>query len=195
MQTQIKKFALRVAVALAAVVTLLPNCAHAGLAGTTTEDATLTQYDGDQIAVKIHADRVFPDHEKWGFFRVSVLPLAVVQGARVQISSAAHLTNALRALNSLNFPTRAARRVELRQVEISLLEEKDSRLRAALARIQSAGVLELSGVSLGASLGVSNPISKATLQISGPSAGLLRWRDGEKERELFILQPPEKPRP
>jgi hypothetical protein len=192
MQTWFTGFVRRAAAWLTAGVSLAAF-AQAGRFGSgMVEDATLTQYDGDRIVARVHVDRVFPDYEKLGFFRVSLFPLAVIEGARAQVFSAAYLTNAIERMNSLNRSARGARHVELRQLEICLFDEKDPRLRAAQARIKSPGVLELSGMRLRDS---SNTIAKATLQISGSAAGHLRWRDGEKEIDLFVLQPPEKTKP
>ena len=147
----------------------------------------MTEYDDVQPIVKIQAARIFVDHEKCGFFRLGLVPLAVVQGVRVQLESAGRLTNALASLNSWNLATRNLRRLEIRDLEISMLGEKEPRLRAATARANAAGVLELLHVSLPGR--PAGSFSKATLQMTGPAAGRLRWRDGEKDAELFILNP------
>jgi len=165
-----------------------PGRVHAGgLFGQAAEHLTLTEYDDVQPIVKIQAARIFVDHEKYGFFRLGLVPLAVVQGVHVQLESAGRLTNALACLNSWNLSARNLRRLEVRDLELSLLGEPEPRLRAATARANAAGAWELSHVSLPD--GLAGSISKATLQMTGPAAGRLRWRDGEKEAELFILKP------
>ena len=119
--------------------------------------------------MKIRVARIFADHEKYGYFRFGLMSLAVVQGVHIEIESACLLTNALVKLNSWNLSTGNLRRLELRDLQISLLGEKEPRLRAARARVGSSGNLELSSVSVA---GVeAATISKATLQISGPVAG------------------------
>lgn len=162
--------------------------------GASAENATLTEYDGAQVVAKVHATRVFVDHEKWGFLRVGLLPLAVVQGVQIQIQSAGLLTNALSDLNSLNLSSANLRHLEIRDLQISVLGENEPRLRAARARIGSSGALELSNVSMVGSNGGPIFLAKATLQISGSAAGSLRWHDGEKATEFLVLKPksPEK---
>jgi len=148
---------------------------------------TLTEYDDVRPIVKIQAARVFLDHERIGFFRLGLVPLAVVQGAQVQLESADRLTNALASMNSWNLGSRSLRRMEIRELELSLLGEPEPRLRAATARANAAGALELSKVSLPGR--PAGSIAKATLQLTGPAAGCLRWNDGDKMTELFVLKP------
>ncbi len=162
------------------------------LFGPSVEHVRLTEYDDVQPIVKIQAARIFVDHEKYGFFRLGLVPLAVVQSVRIQLESAGRLTNALASLNSWNLATRSLRRLEVRDLEISLFGEPEPRLRAATARVNAAGDLELSNMSLPGRLAGS--ISKATLQMTGSAAGRLRWHDGEKEAELFILKPAPTPK-
>ena len=167
-----------------------PGQIHAGgLFGSAAEHVTLTEYDDVQPVCKIQAARIFVDHEKWGFFRLGLVPLAVVQSAHVQIASADRLTNALASLNSWKLSSGGLRRLEIRDLEISLFGDKTPRLRAATARPNASGALDLSKVSLTGGPTVS--ISKATLQMIGPDAGRLRWRDGDKEAELSVFKPSE----
>ncbi len=195
MQTLFKNFGAGVTIGLLGLWTQVPNHLHAeGLFGP-TENATLTEYDGDQVIARVHADRVFMDHEKWGFFRVGLLPLAVVQGVQVQILSDSFLTNALSDLNSLNLASANLRHLEFRDLQISLLGEIEPRLRAATARLNPSGALELFRVSLTSCTGEPVSRAKATLQISGAAAGRLRWQDGGKEIELLVLKPPQKLKP
>jgi len=190
MQTLGKSLGAYVTICFLALWTQVPDCLQAGgMFGSSAENATLTEYDGAQVIAKAHATRVFVDHEKWGFLRVGLLPLAVVQGVQIQIQSASFLTNALADLNSLNLSSANLRHLEFRDLEISLLGETKPRLRAATARVSSSGTLKLTRVSVVGSGGRTVSIAEATLQISGPAAGSLRWRDGEKETDLFVLKP------
>jgi hypothetical protein len=196
MRTSTRTWAKRTGKCLAIFCLLLwlhaPPLVLAGeLSGFGAEQVTLTQYDDAQLLVKIHATRVFLDHEKYGFFRFGLAPLAVVQGTQVQIESASRLTNALAGLNAWKLSSDGPRRLEIRDLEISLLGQKEPRLRAATARPAAAGVLELTQVALPGSSPATLP--KATLQMTGPAAGRLRWRDGQKEAELFVFKLPDKP--
>ena len=163
------------------------------LSGGSAENLTLADY-GDVAPIdRVHAARAFMDHEKFGFFRLGLAPLAVVQGVQVQLVSAAQLTNVLANLNAWNLSSAPLRHLEIRELEISLFGEPAPRLRAATARANPAGQLDLSLVSLpGAAPDV---IARATLQITGPDAGLLRWRAGAQDKEfsVFSSTPPIKP--
>jgi hypothetical protein len=152
-------------------------------------DASLSEYDGVHLIARVHTTRAFIDHEKWGFFRLGLLPVPVVEGVQVQIQSAGCLTNVLSDLNSWNASSGVSRRLELRNLDISILDEKEPRLHAAIARVGRSGSLELSNVAVGRDGGVPVSIPKATLQISGPASGCLRWNDSGKEVELFVFKP------
>ncbi len=180
----------RVATFCMVLWTQVPGNAHAGeIVGIPANDATLSEYDGVQLVSRIHTTRAFVDHEKWGFFQLGFLPIAVVEGVQVQILSASCLTNALSDLNFWNPSSGGLRRLELRNIEISLLGEKEPRLRAAIARVSRPGSLELSNVSVAHDGGGPVSIPKATLQISGPASGCLRWHDGGKGGELLVFKP------
>lgn len=157
------------------------------------QDLAFTEYDGLRPVVKVHAARVFVDHEKVGFFRFGLAPLAVVQDVQIQIESAGQLTNVLADLNSWNNFPRNLRHLELRNLEISFFGEPKPRLCAVTARVTASGSLELSQVSVRD--GVKGSIARATLQLTGALAGDLRWRDGDKESEQSVLQPSEKSSP
>jgi hypothetical protein len=173
---------------------LTPHLARAGgLFTPSAENMTLTEYDDVTPIVEVHAARVFIDHEKYGFFRLGLAPLAVIQGVRVQVASASRLTNALANLSSWGPAEGNLRHLEVRDLEISLFGEKEPRLRAGTARPNPSGALELSHVSFAG--GPPAAISKASLQMTGPAAGTLRWRDGQVENELLILKPPEPKKP
>jgi hypothetical protein len=151
-----------------------------------SENSTLTEYDGTRVIARVHATHTFIDHEKWGFLRLGFLPVMVAQGVQVQVQSANFLTN---ALADLNFSQPGLRRVEFRNVVISLLGETEPRLRAVTARVDPTGALELSGATVIGRAGGPVSISKATLQVSGAAAGHLYWHDGKATAEFFVLQP------
>ena len=109
--------------------------------GSSAENVTLTEYDDVRPIVRVHAARVFMDHEKLGFFRLGLVPLAVVQGVQVQIESARRLTNALANLSAWNRSPGSLRHLEFRDLEFSLLSDTEPRLRAVTARVDDAGGL------------------------------------------------------
>jgi hypothetical protein len=150
-------------------------------------DATLEKYDGVQLVSRIHVTRTFIDHEKWGFFKIALAPIGVVQGVNFQVRSAGSLTNALDSINSCNLSA-DERHLELRDIQISLLSENTPRLRAASARLNEPGKLELSHVSAVNGDGKTISIARATLPISGPDCGCLYWNDAGHPRQLSVFQ-------
>jgi hypothetical protein len=150
------------------------------------DDSTLEKYTGLQLVSRIHITRTYVDHEKWGFFKLGLAPIGVMDGVTIQVLSAASLTNTLQTLDSCHIPPSDTHRLELRNLEISLLSEKEPRLRAESARIGGSDVLELSHVSF--SDGTAS-LSRATLQITGPDCGCLRWNDSGNQKHLFVLTP------
>lgn len=157
--------------------------------GASLHDATLDKYDGLKLIGRIHINRTYVDHEKWGFFKVGFAPIAVVDGVNVQIRSAGSLADTLDVVNSPNFSPGKLKHVEFRNFDISMLGEKVPRLRAESVRLLQANLLEFSHLSVTDSSGGSTSISRATLQISGPDCGCLRWNDAGRQQQLFVFQP------
>ena len=153
------------------------------------DDATLEKYQGLQLASRIHITRTYVDHEKWGFFKIALAPVQVVEGVNIQILSAGSLTNALDIINSSHISSAGLRHLELRNLQISLLGEKEPRLRADSASIVRPNVLQLSHVSV-SNGGEALSIPRATLQVSGPDCGCLRWNNNfGRPEQLFVFQP------
>ncbi|HTR41051.1 MAG TPA: hypothetical protein VMH87_05500 [Pseudomonadales bacterium] len=151
------------------------------------DDATLEKYDGLQLVTRVHITRTFVDHEKWGFFKIALEPVQVVEGVNIQVSCAGSLTNALDVINSSRLSTSNLRRTELRNLQVSLLGEKEPRLCAASASVIRPGALQLSHVSV-TNAGGAISIPKATLQVSGPDCGCLRWNNAGGQEQLFVFQ-------
>jgi hypothetical protein len=151
------------------------------------DDATLEKYQGLELVSRIHITRTYIDHEKWGFFKIALAPVQVVDGVNVQIHSADSLTNALAIINSGHISPAVQRHLELRNLQISLLGEKVPRLRADTASIVRPGVLQLSHVSV-SNGGEAISIPKATLQVSGLDCGCLRWNESGGQDQMFVFQ-------
>jgi hypothetical protein len=153
------------------------------------DGATLEKYQGLQLVSRIHITRTYVDHEKWGFFKIGLIPVQVVEGVNLQIHSEDSLTNALDVINSVHLSSAAQRHLELRKLEISLLGKNEPRLRADTASIVRPGVLQLSHVSV-SNGGETISIPRATLQVSGPDCGCLSWNEGGKQDQLLVFQTP-----
>lgn len=157
--------------------------------GQSMDDSTMEAYHGVLLAGRIHITRAYIDHQKFGFFRLGLAPVPVVEGVTIQIRSAESLTNVLKTLGSYNLSPDKLRHIEFRNVEISLLKDKSPRLRADKARMVQANVLELSHVSVSNARSGAVTISRATLQVSGPDCGLLSWNDAGMPQELSVFKP------
>lgn len=152
-------------------------------------DATFEKYDGLQLIGRVHISRTFIDHQKWGFFKVALAPIGVVDGVNVQIRSAESLTNTLDIINTCNASLSKFKHVEFRHLQISLLGDQASCLSADNAKIGRADVLDLSHVSV-SSDGEAMTLPKATLQVSGSDCGCLRWNGADGHEQLFLFQKP-----
>ena len=161
------------------------------VAGGAADDVTVTEYSAKDasLVARVHAARLFRDFERHGFFRIGLLPVPVAEDVQIEIRSAECLTNALSALHLWNEPSVAVRRIELRNVGIGFLDEKQQRLSARLARVRRDGDLELFNVSLTGGTGVQTFIPEATLQTSSPSAGWIRWYSEGQVRKIFPFKP------
>jgi hypothetical protein len=168
-----------------------PEAIAAELLGLTGQEVQIVEYsskDSSPVA-KICADQMFIDYERHGFFRIGLLPILVAENTKIQIYSAACLTNALFALRQGLQSSPAARHLELRNLEVSIIGENKPRLLASRARIGNDNTLDLFNVSLTSPEGQVVSIPKATLQIAGGSAGKLSWNEAGRKEELFPLNP------
>lgn len=164
----------------------------AGFVGLPVTAFAVSEYGskGLSLIAQVHAARVFIDYEHWGFFRIGLLPMLVAENVQIKIRSAEDLADALADLKSWHQPASGYRQLELRNVEIAFSGENQPSLRAAVARVGSDGVVELSTVIIRDAVGRQLSLPKATLQISGPAAGRLCWNDGGHQKTLRTLQTP-----
>jgi hypothetical protein len=173
------------------VMLCLPEVNAAGLAGGTVQDVGIAEYSSKDLSLvaRVHASQIVTDYERHGFFRIGLLPIAVADNVQLQISSAGCLTNALSALREWRQPSVGARRLELRNLEITMVGEARPRLRASRARIGNDSSLELFNVSSSGAEGQPVAFGKGALQIAGSSAGRLSWDVAGRTEELFPLNP------
>jgi hypothetical protein len=167
-------------------------CLHAHeFGGITASNVTVTEYDGLTPIVQIHATRIFTDYERHGFFRIGVLPVSVVENAHIEIQSVESLTNALLALHEWTRAA-AARRSEIRHIEIALGNEPQPRLTASRARVADNGMLELSNVLVAGPNGEEISAACGVLQVAGNVAGRLSLNINGRPEELFPLKSKDK---
>ena len=142
-----------------------------------------------QPAVVLRVDRVFPDLERRGFFRIGVLPLEVADGVTFEFAATNRVSSALAELQHRLEPPVVSRRAELRRVKFVFLPEIQPRLEARRMRLAREGQWQLlDGVCLQTLTGTVHTAS-ARLQVTGPRAGEVTWETG-RATNLFSLSPP-----
>jgi hypothetical protein len=168
----------------------LKSSLAAGLAGAEATDVTVSEYNPKDfsLAVQLHAATIFIDYERWGFFRIGLLPLLVARDVQIKVQSASYLANALADLRASHQTAAGVRRLEMRNLEIAMVGENQPRLRAAVARFGQDGSLKLSAVTVHDIAGRQIYISRAAMRLSGPSTGWLQWNSGGGPHELFTFQ-------
>jgi hypothetical protein len=178
----------------AAWVLFQPDVGVAEPFGLTAQEVQIAEYgsEGSCPVAKVHADRIFNDYEHHGFFRIGLLPILVAENIKIQIYSAACLTNALSALRQVPHSSRVGRRLELRNLEVAIIGENRPRLLASRAQVGNGNSLELSNLSLVDDQGQTVSVPRGTLQIGGSSAGRLSWNEAGRTEELFPLNPKKK---
>jgi hypothetical protein len=158
------------------------------LIGITANDLTLCEYNKDASKiVQVHADRMFVDYERLGFFRIGVLPKLVFENIQIEIQSGETLTNVLGDLQTWKTSTAISQRLELKNVEIKIIGETHPRLSAATAHTLKDNVLELVCVSLRYPDAQPIFIPKAILHLTGSSSGKLCWNSAGKPVEVFVF--------
>ena len=142
--------------------------------GSGLEGGAFTLYDETQTApvLQVRLDKVYTDYETKGFFRIGILPLAVLEGVSFQLEPAASVTNSLAQMHRW-LGGGAARRLELRRVSLLISGPITNRLEAGRVRLAGAGQLDLlDGVRF--ATGTNQLYSAgARLQATGPQAGRL----------------------
>jgi hypothetical protein len=173
-----------------AISLLIAVGASAAPAANEASDVTICEYSSKGTAVigEIHAGRIFTDYQRFGFFRIGILPVLAVDDVQVKIQSAEYLTNGLDDLESWQ-PSSGLRHMEIRNLQILVSGEQQPRLRAAIARPGRNGTVNLATVTFSESTGAPLSLPQATLQISGPSAGLLAWNSAGHAEKYFVFPP------
>lgn len=160
------------------------------LALASAEHLEIAEYNpgGLTPVTEIHATRIFMDYERRGFFRIGLLPVLVAENVRIEIQSVEGLTNALSNLRSWGKPGAGVRRLKLKNLEIGIGGENQPRLRAATGQIGNDGAMQLTSVSANDASGHQISAPAATLQLTGPAQGWLRWNLNGQPEELFVIK-------
>lgn len=93
-------------------------------------------------ALVVRADKIYRDYQRKGFFRIGVLPIAVMEGVTFEVRHVELVTNRLARLEHWIDP-RASRRLELRQATIRMAGTVTNELRADRIHIVPGGTWAL----------------------------------------------------
>ena len=179
--------------ALLGGVVLSANAGQPGgveLVSVCAQNLQISQYSpgGSSVVSKVTVGRLFTGYGRLGFFRIGLLPLLVAEDVRMEINSADALTNVLSGLHSWARPDAAAQRLRLMNLEIVLSGGNQSHLRAATGQLGDDGAMQLRSVSLDDASGHQICLSAATLQLTGPVKGWLRWNVNGGQGKLFFIK-------
>ncbi len=140
-----------------------------------------------QPAAVVRVERIFPDFERRGFFRIGLLPLAVAEGVTLELPADDRWARALAEAQRKLATSAAAERVEMRHVKIVFLPESRPRLEAGRIRLNRDGQWQLlDGVSFQTATGQVQTAS-ARLEVSSLKVGELTWRSGESANVIRLF--------
>jgi hypothetical protein len=122
-------------------------------------------------ATVLRFKQAYRDYESRGFFRIGILPIAVVEGVTFELQSCESVTNSLEQLQQW-LRSKAAGRLELRRVTFLVSGPLTNRLESGRADLVADGRLALlNGVNF---MSGTNQVqaTHGTLQFTGAQAGL-----------------------
>ena len=131
-------------------------------------------FSSPAVAV-LRADRIYPTHQRWGYFRIGLLPMLECDGVTLEVCDAEKTAQALAVMRE-NLKSQAnGTIVEMRQVAIRFTPETTPRLKAASLRLQDHGQWQLSDVTFQSGTNAVHA-ARALLQVTGAQAGRLSWQ-------------------
>ena len=120
----------------------------------------------------IHVRNVRTEYQRKGFFRIGLLPMAVLEGVTIQVHDPQSLSNSLTHCRQ-RFDSRNACFLELRDVQLIAVGPSTNRLACGRARPARNGKWELlDGVVFDAE-SKRTQAPQAILDVTGPSSGRL----------------------
>jgi len=142
---------------------------------------------GEPKAVAVlRVEKVFTDYQRKGFFRIGLLPLCVAEGVRLEVRQPERAAAALASVRGQLRPARGNVPIELRRLVLSVAGESAVELKAGRARLGETGCWLLDGgvtCTQGATVAEA---ARATLQVTGESAGQLVLETAAGQRTLRL---------
>ena len=141
---------------------------------------------GSPAVAVLRAERIYPTHQRWGYFRLGLRPMLVCDGVTLEICDAAKTTQALAGVRDNLQAQAGGMLIELREVAVRFTGEITPRLRAGTIRLQDQGEWLLANVSLFSGTNLLC-IPRACLQVTGPEAGRVTWESGGTQVTANLL--------
>jgi hypothetical protein len=122
----------------------------------------------------LRAEKIYPTHKRWGYFRIGLLPLLECDGVTIEVSDAEKAAQALAGVRD-NLKVQAGGTIiEMQDVAIRFPPETAPRLKAGAIRFEAQGQWSLTDVALQSGTNVLH-LPRAQLLVSGPQAGKVIW--------------------
>ena len=158
------------------------------------ESVVLPVYrDAETTPVAIlRADRIYTEYERRGFYRIGVLPVAVMEGVRIELGRPDQAAESLRAV-SRQVEEQFGDRFEIRGLKLQIAPAQAACLEAGRARAGRDGGLELlDGVRVFSGTNQFQA-DRALVQLTGPEAGrvILKATPGPGKTICLPFQNPE----
>ncbi|HWQ92615.1 MAG TPA: hypothetical protein VN673_13155 [Clostridia bacterium] len=136
--------------------------------GARLNGARIALFDGTQVSVLIKVDRAYPDYQKRGFFRIGVLPIAVLEGVSAELCRPTMLSRDIE-LAAGWFSEQERKRLIIRDLIISA--GSNDFVSALSARLVDNKRLRLTGNVRVFLSGVEHQAETAFLCMTGEKAG------------------------
>lgn len=176
---------------LLALLCIPAGAADSPLSGSRMADVTMPFYLGaeQEPSAVLRAEKVFRDYQRRGFFRIGLLPMAVLEGVVIEVRHPAQIGASLGQLQQW-LRRDATGCLELRRVRIVLDQTPARSLEAGCARPLPDGAWQLlGGVRWEAGTNLLQAAS-ATLQVTGERAGRLILATAPPQTNDFLLSSP-----
>lgn len=126
-----------------------------------------------QPSVVVRAERIYTDYQRKGFFRIGVLPIAVMEDVAIEVRQPESLTNGLARLHHW-LGSWDANRLEVRRAALFVAGTVTNRLEAGRIRVRSGGTWELLDGICYRSGTIEKRAARGVLQVTGERTGQLR---------------------
>jgi hypothetical protein len=134
----------------------------------------------------MRADRIYPTHQRLGYFRLGLRPMLECDGVTLEICDAAKIAQALAGVRDNLKAQAGGMAIEMRDVAVRFTPDITPRLRAGTIRFQGQGEWLLSNVVLQSGTNLLH-LRCAYLQVTGPQAGQVTWESGGTTTSANLL--------